>query len=85
MAPKKKFGASAQPSTSKAPPLVASYAMRDAEACEALDSAGDVVGAGDTVTTSLAVDTGVLRLRPLLSLIGTAAAMALVPWLIAAL
>ena len=58
MAPKKKSGASAHPSTSKAPPPAASNAAGDAEAHEDVDAAGDVVGAGGTVTTSPAADTG---------------------------
>ena len=59
MAPKKKPGPSAHPSTSKASPPVASNAVGSAEAHEDADAAGEVVGAGSTITTSPAVDIGV--------------------------
>ena len=45
MAPKKKSGILAHPSTSKAPPPAASNAMEDAKASEDMNAAGDVVGA----------------------------------------
>ena len=59
MAPKKKSGTSAHPSTSKAPPPTASNAVGDAEACETVNAAGDVVGVGGAITTSPASDMGV--------------------------
>nr|XP_020148408.1 uncharacterized protein LOC109733595 [Aegilops tauschii subsp. strangulata] len=63
MAPKKKSGTSAHPSTSKAPPPVASNAARDAEASEDVNAARDVDGAGGAITTSLAADTGAGDIR----------------------
>ena len=51
MAPKKKSGASAHPSTSKALPLIATNDTGDAEAREDVDAIGDVVRAGSTITT----------------------------------
>ena len=59
MAPKKKSGTSAHPSTSKAPPPAATNATGDAEAHEDVDAAGDVVGVGGTVTTTPATGVGV--------------------------
>ena len=58
MAPKKKSGVSAPPSTSKALAPVAANATGGAEACKDVDAAGDVVGAGGAVTTSPAADAG---------------------------
>ena len=52
MAPKKKPGASAHLSTSKALPPAASDVAEDAEAHEDVGAAGDTVGAGSIVTTS---------------------------------
>nr|XP_020198596.1 uncharacterized protein LOC109784411 [Aegilops tauschii subsp. strangulata] len=59
MAPKKKSGHAAQPSTSKAPPPAASNVAGGAEAHEGADAAGEMVGAGGAITTSLAADAGV--------------------------
>ena len=58
MAPKKKPGVAAHPSTSKAPPPAATNAVGDAEAHEDVGAAGDAVGAGDVITTSPAAETG---------------------------
>ena len=56
MAPKKKSSASAHPSTSKAPPPIATNATGGAEAREDVDATGDMVEAGGTITISLAAE-----------------------------
>nr|XP_020174273.1 mucin-1-like [Aegilops tauschii subsp. strangulata] len=59
MAPKKKkFGPSAQPSTSKAPPPAASDAAGNASTSEDVSAAGGVAGAGGAIATPPALDTG---------------------------
>ena len=59
MAPKnKKSGPSDHPSTSKAPPLAASFASEDAGASEDVNPAGGMVGAGGTITTPPVADKG---------------------------
>nr|XP_020181472.1 bile salt-activated lipase-like [Aegilops tauschii subsp. strangulata] len=58
MAPKKKSGAPAHPSTSKAPPPAASNAAGDTEAHKDVDAAVDVVGACGAITTPPAADAG---------------------------
>ena len=56
MAPKKKPGAAAHPSTSKAPPPAAADATLNAEVHEDVGAAGDMVGAGGVITTSPAAE-----------------------------
>ena len=63
MAPEKKSGTLAHPSTSKAPLPAASYAVVDAGARGDVDAARGVVGAGGTVTASPAADTGARALQ----------------------
>nr|XP_020174274.1 uncharacterized protein LOC109759846 [Aegilops tauschii subsp. strangulata] len=64
MAPKKKkFGPSAQPSTSKAPPPAASDAVGDASTSEDVSAAGGMAGAGGAIATPPALNTGAEGVR----------------------
>nr|XP_020153718.1 protein transport protein sec31-like [Aegilops tauschii subsp. strangulata] len=58
MVPKKKFGPSAHPSTSKAPPPAASNAAGDAEASEDVSAARGMVGVGGAITAPPMADPG---------------------------
>ena len=58
MAPKKKFGTTANPSTLKAPPTATADAMGNAETCEDVGTVGDVVGAGGVDNTSPMAEAG---------------------------